>query len=318
MSPTRDIEGEAMDEELVEAEAPTVGEQLRAAREEKGLSLEDIAAQTRIPRRHLESLESSDWEKLPAPTYTIGFAKSFATAVGLERADIGEQLRAEMGGQRPATAAAEVFEPVDPARTMPKGLVFGAIAAVIVLVLVMSWLSRRSLEQPEEITNVAVAEAPAPPPAAAPPPTAAPQPVVLTATDAVWLQVYERGGATLFSGMLQPGQTFAVPPTATAPLLKTGKPEALKVTVGNQVAPPVGPPATTVSDVSLLAADLLKPPPAASTPAPAPQAAATAPPRRPAQQPRRSRSTAPTPTPAAEPPPAGTVPPPPPTGNAGA
>jgi cytoskeletal protein RodZ len=317
VSLTRDIESEAMDEELVEAEVPTVGEQLRAAREEKGLSLEDIAAQTRIPRRHLESLESSDWDKLPAPTYTIGFAKSFATAVGLERADIGEQLRAEMGGQRPVTAAAEVFEPVDPARTMPKGLVFGAIAAVIVLVLVMSWLSRRSLEQPEEITNVAVAEAPAPPVAAAPAPAAAQQPVVLTATDAVWLQVYERGGATLFSGMLQPGQTFAVPPTATAPLLKTGKPEALKVTVGNQVAAPVGPPATTVSDVSLLAADLLKPGPVESAPTPAPQAAAPPPPRRPPQQPRRSRPSAPAPAPATEPPPAGTAPPPTP-GNAGA
>lgn len=316
MSLIRDTEGEAMDEELVEAEVPTVGEQLRAAREEKGLSLEDIAAQTRIPRRHLESLESSDWEKLPAPTYTIGFAKSFATAVGLERADIGEQLRAEMGGQRPVTAAAEVFEPVDPARTMPKGLVFGAIAAVIVLVLVMSWLSRRSLEQPEEITNVAVAEAPAPPATAAPAPAAAQQPVVLTATDAVWLQVYERGGATLFSGMLQPGQTFAVPPTATAPLLKTGKPEALNVTVGNQVVPPVGPPATTVSDVSLLAADLLKSGAAASPlPPPAPQAAPPAPPRRPAPQPRRSRSAAPAPAPE---PPAETAPPPAPTSNTGA
>ena len=52
--------------------------------------------------------------------------------------------------------------------------------------------------------------------------------------------------------MLQPGQTYAVPATATAPVLKTGKPEALKITVGSAVAPPVGPPATTVSNVSLL------------------------------------------------------------------
>ena len=315
MSPTRGIEGEAMDEELVEAEVPTAGERLRAAREKTGLSLEDIAAQTRIPRRHLESLELSDWEKLPAPTYTIGFAKSFASAVGLDRADIGDQLRAEMGGARPPTMTAEVFEPVDPARTMPKGLVFGAIAAVIVLVLVMSWLSRRSLEQPEEITNVAVAESPAPAVAAAPAPATGQQPVVLAATDAVWLQVYERGGATLFSGVLQPGQTFAVPPTATAPLLKTGKPEALKVTVGNQVAQPVGPPATTVNDVSLLGADLMKAGPAASAPAPAPQAAARPPQQRTAPRPRSSRPAAPAPA-SAQPPAAVTPPAPAPTTNA--
>ena len=250
-----------MDEELVETDVPTVGERLRAAREEIGLSLEDIAAQTRIPQRHLESIEAGEWDKLPAPTYTSGFAKSYASAVGLDRTEIGEQLRAELGGQR-QSANIEVFEPVDPARTMPKGLVFGGIAAVILLVVVMSWLNRRSLEQPEEETTSApeaVAVAPMQSPAPTPAPARAPQgPVVLNATEAVWLQIYEKGGATLFSGTLQPGQTFAIPPSATAPLLKTGKPEALRINVGNAVAPPVGPAATTVRDVSLLAADLMR------------------------------------------------------------
>ena len=252
-----------MDEEVFEqTDVPTVGDQLRSAREGKGLSLEDIAAQTRIPRRHLESLETGDWDKLPAPTYTIGFAKSYASAVGLDRVDIGEQLRAEMGGYRSAATTAEVFEPADPARTMPKGLVLGAIAAVLVLIGLMTWLSNRSLEQPDENNNVAAA-APVPEPSApaapaqATPAAAVGQPVVLNAIEPVWLQVSEKGGATLFSGMLQPGQTFALPTTATAPVLKTGKPEALRVTIGNQVAPPVGPPATTVSNVSLLAADLM-------------------------------------------------------------
>jgi hypothetical protein len=101
-------------------------------------------------------------------------------------------------------------------------------------------------------------------------------PVVLTATAPVWLQVSEKGGATLFSGTLQPGQTYAVPATATAPVLKTGKPEALRVNVGNQVAPPVGPAATTVH-VSLLPADLMKSPTAAPAPAEAPPAATAAP-----------------------------------------
>src|SRR4051812_33113579 len=196
----REIESEAMDEDLVETDVPTVGERLRAAREEKGLSLDDIAAQTRIPVRHLESIEKADWDALPAPTYTTGFAKSYASAVGLDRVEIGEQLRAEMGGQRSPTAPVEIFEPADPARTMPKWLVFGTIAGVIVLIVLMSWLSRRSLDQSDETaatnTPAAVASAPAQP--TAPPPTAAPQgQVVLAATAPVWLQVSQRGGATL-------------------------------------------------------------------------------------------------------------------------
>ena len=96
------------DEELVETHAPTVGERLRAAREEKKLSLEDIAAQTRIPQRHLESIEKAEWDKLPAPTYTTGFAKSYASAVGLDRTEIGDQLREEMGGQRPLAMTTEM------------------------------------------------------------------------------------------------------------------------------------------------------------------------------------------------------------------
>ena len=88
----RDPDPEPLDEELVEPELSPVGERLRAAREEKKLSLEDLAAQTRIPQRHLANIETGEWDSLPAPTYTIGFAKSYASAVGLDRIEIGNQL----------------------------------------------------------------------------------------------------------------------------------------------------------------------------------------------------------------------------------
>lgn len=297
-----------MDEELVETDGPSVGERLRAAREEKKMTLEDIAAQTRIPQRHLESIERSEWDKLPAPTYTIGFARSYATSVGLDRVDIADQLRTEIGGSRPQTMMSpEVFEPADPARTMPKTLVFGAIAAVLLLIVLMTWLNKRSLEPDETTTNTPAAAAPAPaqPNAPAPAAAAAQQPVVLTAIEPVWLQVSEKGGATLFAGTLQSGQSFAVPPTAAAPVLKTGKAEALRVTVGGNVAPAVGPAATTINDVSLLPADLLK---AGQPPAPAPQVAAPAPrPRASAAPPPRTAAPAPSPSPpAADPAPAPT------------
>jgi cytoskeletal protein RodZ len=254
-------EGAPMDDELVETESLTVGERLRAAREEKGLALEDVAAQTRIPQRHLESIEIGDWTKLPAPTYTTGFAKSYASAVGLDRTEIGEQLRAEMGGQRlAATATPEVFEPADPARTMPKWLVFGAIAAVILLVLGLSWLNERSLEDSDQPAVAAAGDTPAPAATApaAQAPTATPQgPVVLTATAPAWIQVTD-GGKSLFAGELAKGQTYTVPATATAPMLKAGKPEALRVNVGTATAPPVGPPGQVASKVSLLPADLMR------------------------------------------------------------
>ncbi|HEY8434098.1 MAG TPA: RodZ domain-containing protein [Sphingomicrobium sp.] len=267
--PKRDIETEPMDEEPAESAQPTVGERLRAAREEKGLSLEDIAAQTRIPQRHLESIENAEWDNLPAPTYTIGFAKNYASAVGLDRAEIGDQLREEMGGQRFASSQSEVIEAADPARTMPKWLVIGAVVAVILLIVVMSWLNKRSLEQPSApAQNEVAAAAPVVKPAQQQPGPAAPAaqgPVVLTAVAPAWIQVSDQG-KTLFEGMLNPGQTYSVPPTAVAPLLKAGKPEALKINVGSAVAPPVGPPGKVASKVSLKGPDLMRGPAAAPTP----------------------------------------------------
>ena len=119
------------DAEVAEDEgvAMTAGERLRQAREASGMTLEEIATTTRIPTRHLESIETGDFARLPAPTYTIGFAKNFAGAVGLDRAEIGDQLRAEMGGSRPAMTTPEVFEPADQARAMPNWRSFAASAA---------------------------------------------------------------------------------------------------------------------------------------------------------------------------------------------
>lgn len=275
--PKRDIEDEPLSEELGESAVPTVGERLKAAREEKGLSLEDIAAQTRIPQRHLESIENADWDKLPAPTYTVGFAKNYAGTVGLDRNEIGDQLREEMGGQRFASSQAEVIEAADPARTMPKWLVLSAVIAVILLVIVMSLLNRRSLEQP---SNAPAAEAPAAatrpaPQRPTPPPAANLQgPVVLTATGPAWVRITDQG-KTLFEGMMQPGQTFQVPPTAVAPMIRAGAPEALRINVGNAVAPPIGP-AGQVTNASLKGPDLMRGGAQAAAPSAPPAPAANA------------------------------------------
>lgn len=253
-----------MDEETDAIDVSPVGERLRSAREEKGVSLEEIASETRIPLRHLENLEAGEWDKLPAPTYTIGFAKAYASAVGLDRAEIGEQLRTEMGGYRNDTATVEHFEPTDPARTMPRWLVIGAIVAILLVVLVFTWLRNSSLEEEPEIPEQPVAEAPNTAPAPGSPAAVTNQisanangPVVLAATEPAWIQVQDQG-RTLFEGILNTGQTYQVPPTATAPVLKAGKPEALRITVGDAVAPPVGPAGQVTSNVSLQPADLMR------------------------------------------------------------
>ena len=247
------------DSEFVQEEsAMTAGQRLRAAREAAGMTLEEVATTTRIPTRHLESLENSDFDRLPAPTYSIGFAKNYAQAVGLDRREIAEQLRGEIGGLRPATFQIDSFEPADPARAFPKWLLFAVVAGIVVVIAGFSWLkSREYAEDAPVVAEKTATDAAVPAQAATAAPIAAQGPVVLTANSEVWLQVKD-GGTTLKEGILQIGQSFEVPASATAPVLTTGKPEALRISVGTADAPPVGPAATTVSNVSLRPADLMK------------------------------------------------------------
>ena len=246
-----------VDDELVGG-TDTVGQRLRAAREAKGLSIEDVASSTRIPTRHLQTLEDSEWDKLPAATYSIGFAKNYATAVGLDRVEIADQLRAEMGSELPAhftTATTEPLEPVDGNRSMPKTIVIGALVALAVVISLFTWLSNRELRGGDAETEAVIDNSVV---AVAPPP-AVQGPVVITADEAAWIEV--RDGATILKqGELAAGQSFEVPATATAPTLMTAKPEALRISVGTGDAPTVGPAGVKITNVSLLGPDLLRGP----------------------------------------------------------
>lgn len=62
----------------------TVGPKLRDARTARGLSLEDVAAITKVPRSTLELLEKDQYATLPAPVFIRGFIRSYAKVVGLD------------------------------------------------------------------------------------------------------------------------------------------------------------------------------------------------------------------------------------------
>lgn len=249
----------------------SIGERLKSAREGQGLSLEDVAKQTRIPIRHLQHIEKGEWDALPATTYSIGFARAYANAVGLNGAEIGVELREQLGASQAARYAPvpAYYEPADPARVPPRSLAL--VAAGIALMLVVAYVVWRSLAvgggNPSE---VAVADVSAPPAAVAPaenhPPAAAPAtpapaatgPVILTATNDVWLRIYEAdGGPRIHEGMMKAGERYEVPATARRPQILTGRPDAITVTVGTTAIPQLGPAERTISDVSLLPADLL-------------------------------------------------------------
>lgn len=62
----------------------SLGEKLRKAREEQGISINEVAEETRISAIHLKSIEKDDYRSLPGGIFNKGFIKSFAKCVGVD------------------------------------------------------------------------------------------------------------------------------------------------------------------------------------------------------------------------------------------
>ena len=60
------------------------GPHLRRAREKRGLSLQQVAATTKISARVLEALERNDISKLPGGIFSRSFVRAYAREVGLD------------------------------------------------------------------------------------------------------------------------------------------------------------------------------------------------------------------------------------------
>lgn len=261
---------EAEGMENVEFRFQTVGEQLHAARTEKGLTLNEVAAQTRIPMRHLEAIERSDFGALPGSTYSLGFAKAYARFVGLDAGKLSEELRTELaqGGHAGFAPAMPAYEPTDPSRVPPRWLAWTAAAiAVLGLVGYLLWRNFALSADADlgSVVNKPVAEQKIAPPAAKTP--SATGTVVLTANEAVWVKIYDADNKRLFESEMKAGDSFTVPADAKNPMIVTGRPQALNVTVGGQAIPPLGEADKTIADVGVSAAALLARP--TSVPAPA-------------------------------------------------
>ncbi len=83
---------------------PALGEEFRAAREARNLSLSDVAEQIHIRTIYLQSIEDEDWSAIAAPVYVRGFIRTYARFLGLDAERIVEHYQRHV--DRMAAAAA--------------------------------------------------------------------------------------------------------------------------------------------------------------------------------------------------------------------
>ena len=121
------------------------GETLRAAREARGASAQDVADVLNLTTAVVEDLEAEAWERLPGAAFTRGYLRAYAKLVDLDAAPLldayGEGIAApeaqspgrSLGGAEPARFTEVVHK-------QPGAILTGSVAAVIVVVVFVIWL----------------------------------------------------------------------------------------------------------------------------------------------------------------------------------
>ncbi|MBC1340388.1 helix-turn-helix domain-containing protein [Listeria welshimeri] len=73
-----------------------LGDKLKQARREKGLSLDDLQQITKIQKRYLVAIEEGNYAVMPGKFYARAFIKQYAEAVGLDSATLFDEFESEV------------------------------------------------------------------------------------------------------------------------------------------------------------------------------------------------------------------------------
>jgi cytoskeleton protein RodZ len=215
------------------------GASFKKARESKGISLDQIALETRISTRFLSAIENEEFQLLPGGIFNRGFVRTFAEKIGLDP----EQAVADY------ERLAEVRQPIEvpPVPTVPqekpaRHLYPLAIAGLILVIVIFYLVTKESSNTaqtaggPTAVPPPAVVPSPPPsppsatlpsplpvappsPPPATPPDTtaAAPEPelapqteplrIDLDVKETTWIKVAADGVTVNPGEILEPGMT---------------------------------------------------------------------------------------------------------------
>ena len=196
------------------------GATFKRARESKGISIEQIAGETRISARFLLAIEAEEFHVLPGGIFNRGFIRAYAEKVGLDTdqalADYERLVNIPEATEAPATATA-------PPAKRRRPLYPVAIAGVILLIAIV-YLGTRESSNTKQIASPPAAPPPASAPSATPSPPPAPEPapavpepeppapaealrIDIQVKETTWIKVYADGKTVNPGEILEPGTT---------------------------------------------------------------------------------------------------------------
>ncbi|URJ45873.1 helix-turn-helix domain-containing protein [Paenibacillus polymyxa] len=158
-----------------------LGQQLKEARLQKGLSLDDVQEMTKIRKRYLEAIETGDYKVLPGSFYVRAFIKTYAETVGLNPDELLEGHQSNVPEPEPEA----VMEPVTQKRSsrpatignlkwLPTALMW-LFLVLIVGVIYAYWVSNNH-STPKTAENITPITTPSTTPSTSTPDTTTTQP----------------------------------------------------------------------------------------------------------------------------------------------
>ena len=226
------------------AQLDSVGATLRAARLNKGVDPEQVAAALKMRRDHVEAIEDNDFARLPGRTYAIGFVRAYARYLGLDAEVMVQRFKEESAGREHDKVVDLVFPEAPEEKHLPNGsllLIAIVIAAAIGGAYYLSMPQRQATiasTKADEPAVVVTDTAPAPAPEAAAPEGSQPSSTVSP--------LLVQPSSLLSDGSTSPAAQGQVPmsPSVTAPPIPQ---PALATASPPETAPSAAPAAAATS-----------------------------------------------------------------------
>jgi cytoskeletal protein RodZ len=136
--------------------AASIGEQLRLAREERGIPLREISDQTRISVHYLEAIETNDYKRLPGGIFNRSFVKAYARYVGYDEKEAVEaytRYMRDLGDTGEDVASTPYHSKVYTDTPATRSPILTVVLAIVILAIltaaalaVLNWVQRRSAD----------------------------------------------------------------------------------------------------------------------------------------------------------------------------
>ena len=132
--------------------ALAIGQALGSARENSGLSVQDVAERTRISAAHLSALEAGQFERLPGVGYIPGFIRNYCQAVGIDATPHVDSFKSLSSA---ATKKPEYSFPVQALVPRVAGSMIAMFAVLVGLAVYVGWtfISYNQTDEPELIAS---------------------------------------------------------------------------------------------------------------------------------------------------------------------